>query len=131
MNRFDELFGRVPIHKLGGFFGVHEMDAYVVLEYFRHEAGDGAANPCDHMHDAFASGFLFESAFDGIDLSTDPANPGLQFFLFSNSVADEFRIGYPAILVKAVKALSCVEVERGRVLLDDPEIPSVLHVPLR
>ena len=67
------------------------MDAYMVLEYLRHEAGDGAANPCDHVYDTFASGLLIESAFNGIDLSTDPADPGLQFILFSNSVADELK----------------------------------------
>ena len=67
------------------------MDAYMVLEYFRHEPGDGAANPCDDVHDTFASRFLFESAFNGIDQSTDPADPGQQFILFSNSVADELE----------------------------------------
>jgi len=99
MDSFNELFSRFAIRGIVGFFGVHEMDAYMVLEYFSHEPGNGPANPRDHVHDAIASGFLFQSAFDGFDLSADPPDPGLQFFLFSNGVADEGRIAYPPMLV--------------------------------
>jgi hypothetical protein len=111
MDSFNELFSRFAIRGFVGFFGVHEMDAYMVLEYFSHEPGDGPANPRDHVHDAIASGFLFQSAFDGFDLSADPPDPGLQFFLFSNGVADEGRIAYPPMLVngarETIKRTSC------------------------
>jgi hypothetical protein len=100
MDSFNELFCRFAVRGFGEMIGVHEMDAYVVLEYFGHEPGDGSANSGNQMHDALASGFLVQSAFDGLDLSSNPLDPGPEFFLFSNSVADGTKIGYPPILVK-------------------------------
>ena len=78
MNDFDELVRRIRIERARILLWIDQMGPNVVLDHFSHQAGDGTPYARDHMHDAFAFGFLSQRALDRLDLALDPTDAGKQ-----------------------------------------------------
>ena len=58
----------------------------MILDDFRHEPSHGGPRAGKQMHDLLAPVFNFESPFDGLNLTPDPADPCQKLLLFTNSV---------------------------------------------
>lgn len=98
MNDFDKLIRGIRIERARALLRIHKMSAYVVLDYFSHQTGDASADAGDHVHDAFALGFLSQSTLDRLDLTFDPTDPGKKLLLFPYGMAHCDNIAYPPIL---------------------------------
>ena len=94
----DQLIRGIGVERAGIIAGIDQVGADVVLDHLGHQAGDAAANPGNHMHDALAVGLFAQRPLDGIDLAANPADAGEQLSLFTDRVGHRHQIGYPPIL---------------------------------
>src|ERR1700684_930641 len=86
-NYVQQASGRLGVKGARMSIGVDQMRTYMVLNYFRHEPGHGAARAGDQMHDLLASRLGFESPFNPLHLSSNTAYPCEQLLLVANRMA--------------------------------------------
>ena len=98
MDDLDEIVRRVRIERAWILLGIDQMGPNVVLNHFSHQTSDASAYARDHMHDAFALGFLSQRTLDRLDLAFDPTDAGKELFLFPYGMAHCDNIAYPPIL---------------------------------
>lgn len=98
MDDLDEIVRRVRIERARIFLGIDQMGPNVVLDHFSHQTCDASAYTGDHVHDAFALGFLSQSTLDRFDLAFDPTDAGKKLLLSPYGMAHCDNIAYPPIL---------------------------------
>src|SRR3954465_12469485 len=101
VNDFDQLLGGVGLERAWIFLWIDQVRTDVVFNHLGHQAGNGAADSGDHVHDPLAPFLILERALDGLDLAADAAHPPEQLFFFTDGVAHPPYIAYPPILVNA------------------------------
>src|SRR5258705_11441442 len=85
------------------------MGPHMVLDHFRHQAGDRAPNPDDLVHDLVAAGLTREDTLERLDLPADAAHPGQQLVLLADRVC-HYRVGgYP---IRSRSSSGCVRAPR-------------------
>ena len=82
MDDLDEIVRRIRIERAWILLGIDQMGPNVVLDHFSHQTGDASAYAGDHVHDAFAFGFLPQRTLDRFDLAFDPTDARKELFLF-------------------------------------------------
>lgn len=98
MDDLDEIVRRIGVERAWILLGIDQMGPNVVLDHFSHQTGDASAYAGDHVHDAFAFGFLSQRTLDRLDLTFDPTDAAKEFFLFPEGMAHYAYIAYPPIL---------------------------------
>src|SRR3954468_18208666 len=62
VNDFDQLLGGIGIERIRILFRINQMGADMILDHLRHQPGDGATNPGNHVHDPVTPHLAFEGA---------------------------------------------------------------------
>jgi hypothetical protein len=65
---------------------VDQMRADMILHHFRHQPRYRSPHPSDQVHDHFTANLLIERTLDGLDLTSDAADPCKELFLFTNGM---------------------------------------------
>ena len=88
----EQLLGRLHVERPGMRVRVHQVRADVVLDHFGHQAGQGAADAGDELHDLLAAGLVLQRALDGLHLALHAAHAGQQLRLLADGVGHARRL---------------------------------------